>query len=178
MKKEIFIKGVLSEINKILPIKEQYELRQYSDNVAITFNSESENKILRYLFKNGAITITKDNIAEYYEFMSDEDLIKNKTIISDIFDSRKNTIPPFFKDIDLKSKGSWCGVEGFNNSKQEIVLLPMTYGHYTLKQVIFGVKDTLKPVDEYIAEIKASEEYKNYIFEDIIKSKTLKSLSC
>ena len=109
------------------------------------------------------IIIDKDNIALHYESMSDEDLIKNKTLISDIFDSRKNIIPPFFKDIDLKGRGLWYGVEGFNNSKQEMTELSITYGNYTLKQVIFGIIDTLKPIKEYIEEIKASSEYKGYI---------------
>ena len=112
-------------------------------------------------------TITKDNIHLYYEFMSEEDLIKHKVIISDVFDSRKNLLPPFFKNIYLKGKGVWHGIEGFIDSKQEIVNLPMTYGNYTLKQSIFGVEDTLKPIEEYIEGIKSSEEYMNFLWEKL-----------
>jgi hypothetical protein len=35
---------------------------------------------------------------------------------------------------------------------------------------LLGIKDTLKPMDEYIEEIKASDEYKEYIFKAMIES--------
>ena len=36
-------------------------------------------------------------------------------------------------------------------------------GSEQVAQTIFGIKDTLQPTSEYVAEIKNSEEYKTYI---------------
>jgi len=91
-------------------------------------------------------TITKDNIHLYYEFMSDEDLKENRGILNISFRSRNRVIEDLFC-IDLLQVGF-----SFD-----------TIGDLAIGQVIFGVKDTLKPIDEYLAEIKESDAYKEYV---------------
>jgi len=93
------------------------------------------------------VVITKDNIHLYYEFMSDEDLEKYGYILNDIFENRQRNISNILKinltDIEL-----------------------MQFEHYAHFQIVglisYGIKDTLKPTDEYIEEIKGSSEYKNH----------------
>jgi len=93
--------------------------------------------------------ITKDNIHLYYEFMSDEDKNAHIELIDGILYSRLYIV------ITDKLK-----IENFSR------FLNKTYGKDTASFIaydFFGVKDTLKPIDEYIEEIKASIEYKEYI---------------
>jgi len=110
-------------------------------------SSISQDDIREYL---AAITITKDNIHFYYEFMSDEDLKKTGGILSFIFNPRMVVIK---NDINFKNIDSDYF---FFNSR--------IFNGKTLEQSFFGVKDTLKPIDEYIEEIKGSSEYKEYIY--------------
>ena len=89
--------------------------------------------------------ITKENISIYYEFMSDEDINKYKHILDFILVNRKNHINDIlFNDVCSRFKS---GYSFFN------------IGTYRVSQTIFGIKDTLKPINEYIAEIKKSEQY-------------------
>lgn len=97
------------------------------------------------------IEITKDNIHLFYEFMSDEDKqnIKNKYIISDALCTRFYAICDIvFKDEKPENINKYV-VDIMNRDLQK-------------EQIIFGIKDTLKPINEYIAEIKASKEYQEY----------------
>ena len=90
-------------------------------------------------------TITKENISIYYEFMNNDDLIKYKSIIDEILVYRKDFInEKLFSTIDSRIKGGYSFTD---------------IGAYRIKQTIFEVKDTLKPINEYIAEIKKSEQY-------------------
>jgi len=90
--------------------------------------------------------ITIDNIHLYYEFMSDEDLPLHHRTIRNVFYDRKNLI---LKYLYLTNS--------LNNEK----LIQFIYHKYT--QSFFGIKDILKPIDEYIAEIKDSEGYGEYL---------------
>ncbi len=81
--------------------------------------------------------ITKDNIHLYYEFMSDEDIKKYRHIIMPMFNDRLEII------------------------NKSIKLDAMYISAISLS--VFGIKDTLKPMEEYIAEIKASKEYLHYM---------------
>lgn len=92
--------------------------------------------------------ITRDNIHLYYEFMSEQDLIKNRKILDEIFDKRRGSIK-----VSLT-------IGSFELSNHE----EFEHGNYRFiyKCSFFGAKDTLKPIDEYIADIKASSEYKEY----------------
>ncbi|MDQ1341247.1 MAG: hypothetical protein QG567_2405, partial [Campylobacterota bacterium] len=107
-------------------------------------------KMEMYMFKleiekDNPDFITKDNIAQYYEFMSDEDKYNNLSIVMDVFNNRQRDIEAALNvrlvapiSENLHFKGSPIGRSSF------------------------GMKDTLKPIDEYIEDIKASEEYQAY----------------
>lgn len=117
------------------------------------------------------VTITKDNIAEYYEFMSDEDIENNLKVVSDMLKERsivlfKLLFGSSFVDVSkienhVKSNVFSDGVfHGDSNIFSYCIFYSISY---------FGVKDTLKPIDEYIAEIKGSEAYKAHILVCILK---------
>lgn len=102
---------------------------------------------LKKEFETGTVLIDKDNIHLYYEFMSDEDLekiFKNSSFLHDI------QLDRFFKIAELLR----INTKEFEKFKKSF-----------LSDAYFGIKDVLKPIDEYIAEIKASSEYKEYIAE-------------
>lgn len=103
-------------------------------------------------------SINKDNISLYYEFMSNDDLKKYKDILEDIFISRKRKLlDTFFK----------CGDETQNNiisiyagdSRTELM---HTFYQNNIGLICFGIKDTLKPIDEFIEEIKQSKKYEEH----------------
>jgi methionine synthase II (cobalamin-independent) len=102
-----------------------------------------------YDFKqNGWDVITIDNIDVYYNFMSDEDLQRYQHEVELMLNSRRIDIA-LSLDIgyfSLKEK-----IESHLNASSGI-----------LKYSLFGVKDTLKPIDEFIEQIKASDDYKEY----------------
>jgi len=93
--------------------------------------------------------ITKDNIHLYYEFMNDEDLIKHYDLISTIVHRRT---------LEVRNLINFNPDENFNKHRVLETLRSQAVG-----QKIFGIKDTLKPIDDYIAEIKQSEPYKTYM---------------
>jgi len=104
-------------------------------------------------FENSAIT--KDNIAEYYEFMSEDELQPYGFLIDEDFKTRFQQVRDGLKikeedDIYdfLVTWFSACEKEGEKE--------------YILGQYIYDVRDTLKPIDEYISEIKESKEYEAY----------------
>lgn len=100
----------------------------------------SEEQILKYLLNIIIVEITKDNIHLYYEFMSDEDLERNEKVIYHKLMNRASLVqlPLSITPKDLQKNAEY---------KNSIL-------------TIFGIKDTLKPIDEYIEEIKESEKYK------------------
>jgi len=102
-----------------------------------------------YKFKAGEVVITKDNIADYYEFMSDDDLEKYNYLIDDILKDRIIKIHTSL-DIDF--------LEFLDNC-----IVPLFLNDNYISLISFGVKDTLKPIEEYIKEIKESEQYKEYM---------------
>ena len=141
------------------------------------------NELLNVIFED--VVITKDNIHIYYEFMSDEKLVSDKNtmfLISDVLETRRDAIPKYFKDVSLKNKGVFYGIDGTGTDENSIFKasdiqeLDIVFGSWLLNQVIFGVKDTLKPIDEYIADIKASSEYKEYIEKSIKVKLTIKNI--
>ena len=100
--------------------------------------------------------VTKENMSVYYEFMSDKEIksldssnlrdIKTGTpIITTILSGRMIAI----------RKALLIHPTILDNFKKYIFGL----NDSVLSQSIFGIKDTLKPINEYIAEIKKSEQY-------------------
>lgn len=99
-----------------------------------------------------AIEITKDNIHEFYEFMNN-DLEKYEIILHNVISYRLDTL---FKNLD------------FHSNEYHTFLMKYTFGNlsknkYITTNNVFGVEDILKPIDEYIQEIKDSDEYQQYI---------------
>ena len=89
------------------------------------------------------VVVDEDNIHLYYEFMGDEDIKNNIDVLYSLFMDRAIKIQVA---LNLTPKELHAFATG------ELKAL-----------FIFGVKDTLKPIDEYIAEIKGSDGYKAYV---------------
>jgi len=99
-------------------------------------------------YESGNVIITKDNISDYYKFMSDKDKKENIDLIHFSFNCRlpfnlANDDETLYKDLN----SAWN---------------PQCYSNGRMKsQSYFGVKDTLKPIDEYIEKSNNQEEF-NY----------------
>ena len=104
--------------------------------------------------------ITKENISVYYEFMGDDNIIKNLNLLNDVLFERYFYILTHFKEIGFisedkntyKSLREWEQI-GFKNKH----IKRDGYKYYEIS--FFDIKDTLKPINEYIAKIKKSEQY-------------------
>ena len=104
--------------------------------------------------------VTKENISVYYEFMSDKDIIKNLDLLNEILFERYFYILTHFKEIGFikevrkiyKGLREWEQI-CFKNKH----IKRDGYKYYEIS--FFDIKDTLKPINEYIAEIKKSEQY-------------------
>lgn len=94
--------------------------------------------------------IDEKNIHLYYEFMSDEDLKKYADILDDIFNDRLDIIE---NTISFNIANYYSKTKRF---KRKLYILSFSF---------FGVRDKLKPIDEYIKEIKDSEQYKIFTSE-------------
>ena len=97
-------------------------------------------------------TIEKDNIHLYYEFMDNESVCefgRNNSLLYRTHDNRHLQIIDLL-NIDIKILDK--------------------YKKTCIHAYYFGVKDNLKPIDEYIAEIKNSNEYKEYRFNNLVKT--------
>lgn len=106
--------------------------------------------------------ITRENIHLFYEFMSDEDKVKKEInhILDIEFSTRKSKVfkaffLPSTKEsrarADLELQGARTPLKAYDGIYRETDLY------------CFGVRDTLKPINEYIMEIKNSNEYKEFI---------------
>jgi hypothetical protein len=115
------------------------------------------------------ITITKDNIHLYYEFMSDDDFNKYGAYLRILFTSRYTLIRKHFQKIGLLVDNGNGYDFDMLHYKGDVFEYDCPFGDTSIKSKsykgisFFGVKDTLKPIDEYIEEIKTSSEYKEYI---------------
>jgi hypothetical protein len=115
--------------------------------------------------ENEDINITKDNIHLYYKFMSDEDKANMKIgqILYIIHAERyKDIRQAMIKDglifntkngVDADLLHDNRDIRKFN-SNTVIYYYDISY---------FGVKDTLKPIDEYIEEIKQCPQYQEHL---------------
>jgi len=139
------------------------------ENIAICPQCEQENTLvedglcfncnclnLKWDIESGAIKITEDNVSEHYKFMNAKQISDNRTIIHYGFNKRS---PLELEDL-LGIKGKELEKNWEYNCFQD--------GRVN-KQSYFGIKDTLKPIDEYIAEIKATDEYKEYMIGSFIE---------
>jgi len=146
MEKDIHIQDIqMSVVKFILPTNINWELTPKNNDTIITFEEKYQNIICKYLYNNLDLTITKDNIHQYYEFMSDDDLEKYKQILNSIFTDRYSYL---YDKIKIKL---------------DMLEIKTLFGSFHVGLKLFKMKDTLKPIDKYIEEIKASNEYKEYI---------------
>lgn len=125
---------------------------------------ECQHKCNQFNYEKGYVTITIDNLHLYYQFMSDEDKFqlshyKNGSLnFIDIFKKRTDYI------IDvLKLSTS----DFFNEFKKICFDIKDDFNEYTIGLSCFGIIDTLKPIDEYIEDIKKSDAYKTYMAKDL-----------
>lgn len=136
--------------------KDFKEIKFIIDKTKVQFECLNSNNEYQYL--NDEITV--ENIHLYYEFMSDEEIksldssnlrdIKTGTpIITTILSGRMIAVREALSIHPAILDNFKKYIFGLNDS--------------VLSQSIFGIKDTLKPVEVYVSEIKDSEDYKNYI---------------
>jgi len=98
--------------------------------------------------------ITKDNIHLYYEFMSEDDKKYHCYILDDILGIRCGEVRKVIRyPYAYSTFKSFNYCTGLNGAK--------CFNFYSRSE--FGVEDTLKPIEEYITEIKKSEAYKEYM---------------
>ncbi|MDY0292522.1 MAG: LPD11 domain-containing protein [Desulfuromonadaceae bacterium] len=129
--------------------------------------------------------ITKDNIADYYEFMGEEELEKlnwglfwDKEINNGLFLNR-------YRELGDKLEIPFAELAQFANIKHRDFKLPKFpepgYDDTSKKNYsfdtpigleVFGKKDTLGPMEEYVAKIKESDWYKKYA-SSIVEKKDL-----
>lgn len=107
----------------------------------------SEEQILKYLLKTIIVEISEDNIHLYYKFMNKDDISKYRNILHIFFNKRQPLNIEDFLEIDKEVIRENWKYDCFADGKIKT-------------QSYFGIKDTLKPIDEYIEEIKESEKYK------------------
>lgn len=108
-------------------------------------------EIAEYFLKNGVV-ITQENIHLYYEFMNNEQVCKigsTKIFLSKLHDNRHEKIIQLL-NIDVK--------------------ILCDFRKTCIHSYYFGVKDTMKPIDEYIADIKDSNDYKQYRFNYLVET--------
>jgi hypothetical protein len=112
---------------------------------------------------------TLEVINLYYEFMSDDDFNKYGAYLRILFTSRYTLIRKHFQKIGLLVDNGNGYDFDMLHYKGDVFEYDCPFGDTSIKSKsykgisFFGVKDTLKPIDEYIEEIKTSSEYKEYI---------------
>jgi hypothetical protein len=118
------------------------------------------------------IEINGDNLHLYYEFMSNDERIEaSHTLLNLLFKERASEINKALNTL-YSSELSDLKVVDTVYYKTNSTAKPVIYddgkcldwgGNFgTLEVSYFGIKDTLKPIDVYIKEIKESDGYKEY----------------
>ena len=109
----------------------------------------SEEQILKYLLKTIIVEISEDNIHLYYKFMNKDDISKYRDILHTFFNKRHPLNIEDFLEIDKEVIRENWKYDCFADGKIKT-------------QSYFGIKDILKPIDEYIEEIKNSDAFKEF----------------
>ena len=109
---------------------------------------ECQDACYKYEYEKKYVDINKDNIHLYYKFMNDEDLIQNSEILNDLLVCR------FHKICSLLSVSAPM-LHSYSSYNY--------YNAFFVKQFIFGIKDNLNPIEDFIEDIKNSNEYKSFI---------------
>ncbi len=127
------------------------DLRCFASENAINEEIEKLNLLLDDFEKDNTL-VNEDNIHLYYQFMEKEDLEIYSNLLNDILLNRFHNVRNTIKVKDKK----------FKPLKDYNIDLAEKSNNYIYVS-IFEIKDTLKPIDEYIAKIKQSEQYLQYI---------------
>jgi len=152
VEKKEFIKELLKKYNKqkikvVEKINPVDAGAMSNGDIKIVFDIERDFLIIEDV-------ITKDNIHLYYEFMSDDDLEENGELVESTLLKRKEQI---IKKLNISNLDFVSNVSNLCASEP----------FFILNSILFGIKDTLKPINEYIIEIKGSSEYKKYVYSSI-----------
>lgn len=158
MTKKELIKSLLKKYNKkcinvVAKIDDVVAGSSSSGDIKIKFDITDDCLLIEDV-------VTKDNVSLYYEFMSAGYIRENclDTVAGLILD-RQEVIT---EKLLLNGNMHFWKTKNIKN----------TIGYASpISQSFFGTKDTLKPIDEYIEEIKASDEYKGYYAKSYAKNK-------
>lgn len=125
-----------------------------------------------YLLIDGVVY--HDNINKFYKFMNTTTKLEHKDLLKNIHSQRWKKIVDFLKKeghIFEVKEDIWDNDFIHNNFefKKLDFDFPITYYEETS---YFGIKDILLPIDEYIEQIKNSDEYKKAV----IKKKESKNM--
>lgn len=109
-----------------------------------------------------SLLITEENIEKHYSSMQDEDLEKYSSIIDKKLRVERN---PIIKNSLMNDLG-YNGIR----TKDETSKMLRSYisndynseGTGIIRTAIFGVKDNLQPIDQFVSDIKDSASYKSY----------------
>lgn len=107
------------------------------------------------------VTIDEQNISIFYEFMDDIEKNDYSNILQDIFINRNRILLNEFFKVGEDTKP----YIKYLNKGDELTELMHPYYQKAIGLISFGVEDTLKPLNEYIEEIKNSDGYKKYVAE-------------
>lgn len=156
MCKEITLNKETNLFKSFSFFKDFKEIKFIIDNKNVQFECLDTNNEYQY-FKD---EITKDNVHLYYSFMNDDEV---KTLDSSNLRDIKTGTPVITtllsrRMIEIREALSIHPAILDNYKKYTFGL-----NDSVLSQSIFGVKDTLEPIDVYVSEIKQSEQYKTYM---------------
>ncbi|WP_152633261.1 hypothetical protein [Aliarcobacter butzleri] len=150
--KIIFIKNKVYEVVRGVTGTPCIRIRENGDGYS--FLNNSMDSYFQIIGLTDDVVITKENIHLYYEFMNDEDLIEienHNNLVSDVIFNRKMDVYVLLiEKVDTKET-EWIQCDNILNHEG-----------FVLKYSLFGIKDTLKPIDEYIEEIKNSDTFKEF----------------
>lgn len=99
--------------------------------------------------------LNNNNIDLYYEFLSSNERREYALMLDDILEDRLLSLK-LNLGISPEKEGFFNKKETFDKTPQNgvVKLHPLTYEYS-----VFGIQDTLKPLDEFIDEIKAHPQY-------------------
>ena len=110
------------------------------------------------------IEITKNNIADYYEFMGDELRNKYSSIVHEVLELDRQFLVFKSLNIDVNDDYIWNNLKRYHIQSEK----DEKRTQWTTELTIFGIKDNMKPIDEYIVEIEKSPDFQKYATNKIL----------
>lgn len=112
----------------------------YLEDEACTLEEED---IAKYLFDNNLVQITQNNVQLFYKFMSEEEVQRHTDAIY-----HKSMYRACLVQLELSL------------TPRQLYINSIFENGYLF---VFGVKDTMKSIEDYMTEIKKSEAYNKYV---------------